>query len=81
MRSEFHPVMGEFECTITPEEHSMPIEQYLDKNFGAGSWVHDSYDDRFIVWDEDYDGPGTSYIVIDRELRHQSATVRPSLLN
>lgn len=81
MRSDFRPVMGEVDYTITPDEYSMPIEEYLNKNFGAGSWVHDSVDDKFVVWDEDYDGPGLGYIVVDRELNHQSATVRPGLLN
>jgi hypothetical protein len=81
MRADHRPVTGEVEYTITPNEYSMTIEEFMDRNFGTGAWVHDEFDDKFIAVNEYHEGPGQSYIVVDRKRRQHSATLRPSLLN
>ena len=81
MRADYRPVTGEVEYTITPGERSMPIEEFMDRNFGTGTWVHDTIDDKFVVMNPYHDGPRHSYIVVDRRLNHHSATVMPNRLN
>jgi hypothetical protein len=56
-------------------------EEYLNLNFGPGSWVRDPYDDKFIVRDYRYSGPGVAYIVVDRALRRAPTVIAASRIN
>lgn len=75
------PVVRDVEYTVGPDDYAMPIEMFLDKSFGSGMWVHDPYDDKFIVFDALHSGPGRSYIVVDRDLRRHSAVLTSSRIN
>jgi hypothetical protein len=71
------PVPGACDEVMAPDDYSMPPEEFLDRNFGRGTWVRDPYDDCYVVWDGLHRGPGRAYFVIDRSLR-RTATVIPS---
>jgi hypothetical protein len=58
--------------------YGQEIEDYLDLNFGAGTWVRDPYEDKYVVWTGSADG--LSYVVIDRELRRFPVTIPASRL-
>lgn len=66
--------MGAGDYSITPEE-------FLDRNFGPGTWVRDPFDDVFIVFDAFHSGPGRSYTIIDRSLRRQSTVIPANMVN
>jgi hypothetical protein len=63
------------------DDYCLPIEEYLDRNFGNGTWVLDPYNDKFVVWDTSHQGPEKSYIVIDRDYRRFTATVPATCVN
>lgn len=69
-----HDEMIDADCSLTPEE-------FLDRNFGVGTWVRDRIDDLFIVVDSSYRGSGKGYILIDRDLRRRSANIPFNLVN
>ena len=75
------PVLGEVEHTIGPDDYAMPVEMFLNKTFGPGIWVHDPYDDKFIVFDYMHTGPGRGFIVVDRSLRRHAAIITSNRLN
>jgi hypothetical protein len=75
------PMPGACGEVTMPDDYSIPPEEFLDRNFGRGSWVRDPYDDCFIVWDVCHRGPGRSYFVIDRDLKRQVTTIPASKLN
>lgn len=75
------PMMTESEDVIGPDDYSLPIEDYLNRNFGEGAWVRDPYDDKFIVLDYRHSGSGLGYIVIDRDFRRHTATIPASRVN
>ena len=61
--------------------HSLSPEEFLDRNFGPGSWVRDPFDDLFIVIDFEHRGPGRGYILIDRQLRRRTTSIPSNLVN
>jgi hypothetical protein len=67
--------------TVSPDDYAMPVEMYLNKAFGPGTWVHDPFDDKFIVYDYTHAGPGRGFIVVDRQLRRHSAVITSTRLN
>lgn len=81
MNLDCKPTMTEAEDLPGPDDYALPIEQYLDRNFGAGSWVRDPYDDKFVVWNAEHSGSGLGYIVIDRDFRRHFATIPASRVN
>lgn len=81
MTANCGPVLGDVDYTISPDDYSMPVEDFLNKNFGVGTWVLDPVDDKYVVFDVGHTGPGRSYIVIDRGLRRHSAMIPASRIN
>lgn len=81
MKTETNSATVETLETLDEEYYSIPPEEFLDRNFGPGTWVRDPFDDVFIVFDAFHRGPGRSYTVIDRSLRRQNTTVPANMLN
>ena len=75
------PVVRDVEYTVGPDDYAMPIEMFLNKTFGHGTWVHDPYDDKFIVYDYTHTGPGRGFVVVGRDLRRHSAVITSARLN
>jgi hypothetical protein len=57
------------------EDYSLPPEQYLDRNFGHGSWTYDPCSAVWIVVDDLHSGPGRGYLILDQQLRRQEMVV------
>ena len=62
------------DCSMSPEE-------FLNRNFGPGTWARDPIDDIYIVADYNHRGPGRAYILIDRDLRRRPAVIPSNLVN
>jgi hypothetical protein len=56
-------------------KYRLSTEEYLDRNYGPGTWTHDPYTDDYYVHDDSYRGPGRRFLVLDRELRCTPITV------
>jgi hypothetical protein len=59
------------------DDMGMPVEAWLDVEFGPGSWVRDSSCDRFVTIDPSHAGPGVGYLVVDRQFRRSTTVVLP----
>lgn len=70
----------QYEEVIDPE-YGMAPEEFLNRNFGPGTWIRDPIDDLYIVIDFRHRGPGRGYILIDRDLRRRPATIPASMVN
>ena len=69
------PSIPEAKPDAPSDFYGVGIERYLDLNFGAGLWVRDPFEDRYVVfYGQDEDG-STQYLIIDRELRRYPVTV------
>jgi hypothetical protein len=51
------------------DDYRLSTEEFLDRNYGPGTWAHDPYTDDYYVFDCTYTGPGRGYYVLDRKLR------------
>jgi hypothetical protein len=74
-------VVGKPEDMIPEEDIPFSTEQYMDREFGRGHWVRDSWCDKFIVQDLDHAGPGIGYLVFDRQRRCATTVVLPHQIN
>jgi hypothetical protein len=63
------------------DDYHLPVEDYLNRNYGVGTWVRDPIDGRFVVWDIYHSGPGRNFILIDRDLQRWSSLVPAHRLN
>lgn len=81
MKTELSATMGDGPEKMGQEDYSITAEEFLDRNFGPGTWVRDPFDDVFIVFDAFHPGPGRSYTVIDRSLRRQSTVIPANMVN
>ena len=63
-----------------PTYYGQEIEDYLDLNFGVGTWVRDPFEDKYVVWTGSALAGGLNYVVIDRELRRFPVTIPASRL-
>jgi hypothetical protein len=64
----------------TSDFYSLEITEYLDLNFGRGTWVLDPYEDRYVVA-LGGGASGRSYIAIGRDLRRFPVTIPAASLN
>jgi hypothetical protein len=66
----------------TDDFYSTDVEEYLDLNFGVGTWVRDPFEDRYVVWNAaEETGPERKFIVIDRALRRFPVTIPPTRMH
>jgi hypothetical protein len=64
------------------EDYSLSPEQYLNKRFGRGTWRFDSYANCYVVVDEDHQGPGRGFVIIDpANMRRRTVTLSRIQLN
>lgn len=63
------------------DDYHLPVEEYLNRNYGVGTWVRDPVDGRFVVCDIYHRGPGRNYILIDRDLQRYTSLVPAHRLN
>jgi hypothetical protein len=74
-------VVGSVDDIIPEDDTHLTTEQYMDREFGRGWWVRDTWCDRFIVQDLDHVGPGVGYLVFDRQRRCATTVVLPHQIN
>lgn len=77
----YEPMCNDIDIAEGPDNYSLPIEEFLDRNFGRGTWVLDAYNDKFVVCDMSRRGPEKAYIIIDRDFRRFTATVPATCIN
>jgi hypothetical protein len=51
------------------DNYRLSNEEFLDRNFGPGTWTHDPFTNDYYVFDSTYTGPGRGYLVLDQDLR------------
>jgi hypothetical protein len=85
MKSYACPIVGTVDDVLKvngpkPSEfYGMEVEEYLNLNFGRGTWVRDHAEDVYIVFVEEKGD--LKYIVIDRDFRRYPVTIERSRLN
>jgi hypothetical protein len=79
MKPEAAPLPGSVEDILKINEskpddfYGMSAAEYLNLNFGAGSWVRDHVEDKYIVYVEE--NGARHYVVIDRQWRRYPVTI------
>ena len=58
------------------DDYSLPPEEYLNRNFGRGSWTYDPCAAVWIVVDDQHAGPGRGFLIVDQELRRSEMRVQ-----
>ena len=81
MKTEANAAMADKSETMDSDYFSIEPEEFLDRNFGPGTWVRDPFDDVYLVFDFFHKGPGKAYTVIDRDLRRQSTVIPANMVN
>jgi hypothetical protein len=54
------------------DDYVLPIEEYLARNYGAGSWKLDPYSNEYVVLDSSYTGSGRRFILFSPDCREYS---------
>lgn len=80
-KSKCAPVLGAPDDIMPRDDLHLTAEQWMDLEFGPGTWVRDTWCDRFITYDWSYDGPGIAYLVLDRDRRRATTIVLPHQVN
>ena len=81
MTRNVEPVIFEDDHHHDLDDYHLPVEQYLNRNYGRGSWVRDPIDGRYVVCDIYHTGPGRNYILIDKDLQKWASLVPAHRLN
>ena len=81
MTQHSEAVYGEDDHGVDLDDYHLPVEEYLNRNYGVGTWVRDPIDGRFVVCDVHHRGPGRSYILIDRDLQRWASLVPAHRMN
>ena len=81
MKQNVEVAYGKDDARPELDDYHLPVEEYLNRNYGRGSWVRDPIDGRFVVCDVHHRGPGRNYILIDRDLQRWSSLVPAHRLN
>lgn len=51
------------------EDYILPVEEYLDRTYGIGTWKLDTYAGQYVVCDTSYRGPGRGYVIVSPDTR------------
>ena len=51
------------------DDYTLPVEEYLDRTYGIGTWKLDTYAGQYVVCDTSYRGPGRGYVIVSRDTR------------
>jgi hypothetical protein len=51
------------------DDYTLPVEEYLDRTYGIGTWKLDPYAGQYVVCDTSYRGPGRGYVIVSRDTR------------
>ena len=51
------------------DDYTLPVEEYLDRTYGIGTWKLDPYAGQYVVCDASYRGPGRGYVIVSRDTR------------
>lgn len=63
------------------DDYTLPVEEYLDRTYGRGTWKLDKYAGQYVVCDTSYRGPGRSYIIVDRDTREYQVLLHEQQIN
>jgi hypothetical protein len=63
------------------DDYVLPIEEYLARNYGAGSWKLDPYSNEYVVPDSSYTGPGRRFLLFSPDCREYSLVLPASQIN
>jgi hypothetical protein len=51
------------------DDYTLPVEEYLDRTYGIGTWKLDPYAGQYVVCDTSYRGLGRGYVIVSRDTR------------
>jgi hypothetical protein len=63
------------------DDYVLPIEEYLARNYGTGSWKLDPYSNEYVVPDTSYEGPGCRYLLFSPDCREYSLVLPATQIN
>jgi hypothetical protein len=76
-RSKHSPLPGAPEDIIPNDDITMSADEFMDMEFGPGTWVRDTWHDVYVTYDPHHTGPGIGYLVVDRQRRRSTTVVYP----
>lgn len=79
-KSIYHPAVAD-PWEVTDDDECLTGEAYMDREFGPGAWVRDSWCDVFVTYDPLHTGPGIGYLTVDRQRRRKTTVVYPHQVN
>jgi hypothetical protein len=51
------------------DDYVLPIDDYLNRTYGKGTWRYDPYAGQYVVCDQRYTGPGRGYVIVAPDTR------------